>query len=90
MKVIKLNDTSLFDCISDAQREKIVITRNGKPVALVIGVLGLDTEQLELGSDPAFWELIARRRRQRALTRTDLDQKLRGSAGLRKRSGPLQ
>ena len=77
MKVIGLKDTNLDACISQAQHERIVITRNGKPVALVVGVEGLDTEQLELGSNPAFWELITRRRRQRTITRAKLEEKLR-------------
>ena len=57
MKVIGLKETHLDACVSEAQHEKIVITRNGKPVALV-GVAGLDAEQLELGSNPEFWKLM--------------------------------
>ena len=58
MKVIGLKETNLDACMSEAQHEKIVITRNGKPVALVVGVAGLDAEQLELGSNPEFWKLM--------------------------------
>ena len=58
MKVIALKETNLDACVSEAQHEKIVITRNGKPVALVVGVAGLDAEQLELGSNPEFWKLM--------------------------------
>ena len=58
MKVIGLKETNLDACVSEAQREKTVITRNGKPVALVVGVAGLDAEQLELGSNPEFWKLM--------------------------------
>ena len=77
MKVIGLKDTNLDACVNQAQHERIVITRNGKPVALVVGVEGLDREQLELGSNPAFWELITRRRRQRTITRAQLEEKIR-------------
>ena len=45
MKVIGLKDTNLDSCVSEAQQQRIVITRNGKPVALVVGVEGLDAEQ---------------------------------------------
>ena len=58
MKVIALKETNLDACVSEAQHEKIVITRNAKPVALVVGVAGLDAEQLELGSNPEFWKLM--------------------------------
>ena len=80
MKVIGLKETNLDACVSEAQGERIVITRNGKPVALVVGVAGLDAEQLELGSNPAFWELITQRRRQRTITRSQLEEKIRQSA----------
>ena len=76
MKVIGLKETSLDACVKDAQHERIVITDNGKPVALVVGVAGLDTEQLELGSSPKFWELISRRREQKTFTRTQLEKKI--------------
>src|SRR6058998_4025785 len=80
MKVIGLKETNLDACVSEAQHEKIVITRNGKPVALVVGVAGLDAEQLELGSNPEFWKLITQRRRQRTITRAQLEEKTRRSA----------
>ena len=86
MKVIGLKETNLDACVSEAQHERIVITRNGKPVALVVGVEGLDTEQLELGSNPAFWELITRRRRQSTIMRAQLEEKIERRVGSKKRS----
>lgn len=76
MKVIGLKETDLDECVKDAQRERIVITRNGKPVALVVGVEGLDAEQLELGSSAEFWSLITRRRQEATLTRKQLERKV--------------
>ena len=76
MKVVGLKETSLDICVDEAQQEKIVITRNGKPVALVVGVAGLDTEQLEFGSSPDFWKLITKRRRQRTITRAQLEARI--------------
>ena len=46
MKVIGLKETSLDACVDEAQHEKVVITQKGKPVALVVGVAGLDAEQV--------------------------------------------
>ena len=76
MKVIGLKDTNLDSCVSEAQQQRVVITRNGKPVALVVGVEGPDAEQVELGTNPTFWELLARRRRQRTITRAQLEQRI--------------
>lgn len=58
MKTIDLDQTNLDECVQGAQNERIVITRGGRPVALVVSVDGMDEEQLELGSSDAFWKLI--------------------------------
>ena len=76
MKKVGLKNASLAVCVSEAQRERIVITRNGKPVALIVGVEGLDREQLELGSSNKFWELVTKRRTQKTITRSTLERKL--------------
>jgi hypothetical protein len=47
-----------------AQRERILVTRKGKPLALVTGVGNLDDEELGYVADPAFWSMIAARRRE--------------------------
>jgi PHD/YefM family antitoxin component YafN of YafNO toxin-antitoxin module len=86
MKVIGLKETSLDACVDEAQHEKIVITRNGKPVALVLGVAGLDAEQVELGSSPDFWKLIAKRRRQRTITRAQLEGRIREASKAKPRA----
>jgi len=80
MRTIGLQETNLDACVAEAQDEKIVITRNGKPVALVVGIEGLDAEQVELGSSAKFWELITLRRQQETVTREQLEQKVRQRA----------
>jgi antitoxin (DNA-binding transcriptional repressor) of toxin-antitoxin stability system len=77
MKEIGLKNANLEACIHEAQRDRVVITRNGKPLALIVGVEGLDKEQLQLGSSDRFWELIAKRRTQKTITRSGLEQRLR-------------
>jgi len=71
-----LGEATLDRCVHDAQRERIVLTRNGKPVALIIGVKGMDEEQLQLGSSDKFWRLIAERRTQKTMTRAQLEQSI--------------
>lgn len=75
---IDLKQANLDTCIKNAQRERIILTRNGKPIALIIGVEGMDEEQLQLGSSDKFWRLIAERRRQKTLSRTALEQRISG------------
>ncbi len=76
MKTIGLEKTSLDSCIDEAQQERVIVTRKGKPVALIIGI---DEEQLDLGRDDSSWKLIEERRNQDTVGREEL-QKLINSA----------
>jgi antitoxin (DNA-binding transcriptional repressor) of toxin-antitoxin stability system len=77
MKIIGLKQATLDACIKNAQQERVVITRNGKPVALIVGVEGLDKEQLQLGSSDKFWKLIEKRRKDKIFNRAELEQRLK-------------
>lgn len=81
MKVVGLEQATLDSCVSEAQRERVVITRRGKPVALMVGVEGMDEEQLQLGSSDKFWTLIEERRKQKMVSRAELEQKIKGTSG---------
>ena len=74
MKTIRMEQTTLDACLQDAQRERIVITRDGAPIALIVGLEGMDEEQVRLGSSDEFWKLIAERRREVPLSRSALEQ----------------
>jgi antitoxin (DNA-binding transcriptional repressor) of toxin-antitoxin stability system len=77
MKKIGLEQTNLDVCVSEAQRERVVLTRNGKPVALMVGIEGLDEEQLQLGSSKKFWTFIEKRRKEKTITRTELEKRIK-------------
>ena len=77
MRKIDLKHASLERCINEAERERVVVTRNGKPVALVVSVRGMDEEQLQLGSSDKFWRLIAERRVQKTVSRVELEQNIK-------------
>ena len=79
MKVVSLDQADLDSCITDAQQERVVITRDGKPVALLVGIEGMDEEQLQRASSDRFWKLIAERRAQRIINRAELEQKINNS-----------
>jgi prevent-host-death family protein len=64
-------------CVDDAQEDRVVITRYGKPAAVLVGVEGADWETVVLQSDPAFWRLIRTRRKQPTLSLGDLKSRLR-------------
>ena len=75
---VDLNKTNLDSVVQNAQHERLVIMRDGKPVALIVGVEGMDEEQLELGSSAKFWQLMAARRAQKTISRAELEQRLKG------------
>ena len=45
-----------------AQSERVVVIRNGKPLAVVLGLLYKDEEDYALERDKSFWEMIRKRR----------------------------
>lgn len=63
MKTLKIDGLTLDKCVRDAQDEQIMLTRNGKPVAMIIGLENLDQEQIELGTNDKFWQMMERSRR---------------------------
>lgn len=76
MKIVSLRDATLEECVRDAERDRVILTRQGKPVAVLISVKGLDLEQLELGHSDEFWTLIRERRAQKTMTRAELEERL--------------
>ena len=77
MKTVALEKSNLGACGDQAQRDRVVVLRNRKPVALIVGVEGLDREQLELGSSDRFWRLIEQRRKEKTITRAELERRLK-------------
>jgi antitoxin (DNA-binding transcriptional repressor) of toxin-antitoxin stability system len=78
MKTIEIQNTNLDACVTDAQSAPVVVTRGGNPVALVVGVQGLDDEQVQLGVSDKFWNLISARRKEQSLDRAALEKRFEG------------
>ena len=87
MKLIGLKEAKarLSEFVDAAQRDRILITRRGRPAALVIGVEGQDIEQVILGSDLEFWKMIEERRKRTGPTLTSED--IRRSFGIETPTG---
>lgn len=79
MKTLGIEQASLDLCVREAQGERVLVTRDGRPVAMVVGLAGLDEEQLQLGASDAFWQLITARRNQQTVTRSELEGLAGGS-----------
>ena len=72
MKTLDVGHADLAGCVSAAQSEPIVVTQAGTPIALILGVSGLDAEQIELGTSTEFWNMIQARRRQPTIGKDEL------------------
>jgi len=62
--------------IAQAQTERVVVTRNGKPSALIIGLEGIDWGTLVLEADADFWKMIQKRRKQRTVPLAKVKEQL--------------
>ncbi len=76
MKTLELAGTDLERCVKEARSESVLVIKNGKPLALIANVEGLDAEQIQLGTSPDFWKLIEVRRRQKTVPWNELKARL--------------
>jgi prevent-host-death family protein len=70
--------------LDSAQKERIVITRAGRPSAVIVGIEAYDEEDLQLASSSGFWRMIEERRhRGSGITLAELKTRLRMKERLR-------
>ena len=64
MKFITVRDAKakLSNTIADSQEQRVVITKHGKPVCILIGCEGYDIEDVLTAAEPEFWKMIEERR----------------------------
>ena len=62
--------------LDQAQQERILVTRDGKPFAFVVGVANKDQEDLRLETSPEFWRMIEERRRSSCVRLADVEAEL--------------
>lgn len=79
MKTVTVRDLQkkIKECIDEAQGDRVVITRRGKPAAVLVGVEGEDWESVILETDPTFWKLVQARRKQPTLSLEELKARLK-------------
>jgi len=69
MKTISVRDLQkkIRESVDEAQKDRVVVTRNGKPAALLIGVEGQDWEIVVLQTSAPFWKFIEKRRKEKTI-----------------------
>jgi prevent-host-death family protein len=74
MKTVSVRDLQkqIRESVDASQKDRVVVTRNGKPTAILIGVEGEDWESVVRQSSRGFWKLIERRRREKTVSLKEL------------------
>jgi prevent-host-death family protein len=65
------------ECVDMSQQEQVVITRRGKPAAVMVGVEGKDWEEVVLQTSATFWKLIEERRKEPTMSMKELRTRLK-------------
>ncbi|MGQ0809949.1 MAG: type II toxin-antitoxin system Phd/YefM family antitoxin [Nitrospiraceae bacterium] len=78
MKTVSVRDLqkTVRECVEAAQKDRIVITRHGRPAAVLVGVEGTDWETVILETNADFWRLIEKRRKQSTVSLAEMRKRV--------------
>ena len=79
MKTVNARDLQkkIKECVDMSQQDQVVITRRGKPAAVMVGVEGKDWEDVMLQTSSTFWKFIEERRTEPTLSMKELRARLK-------------
>ncbi len=88
MKTINVRDLQkrIRQCVDLSQREHVVVTRHGRPAAIVIGVEGKDWEDVLLQTSASFWKMIQDRRTEKTISLAEMRRRLGARSPRRNRT----
>jgi prevent-host-death family protein len=88
MQYIEMSDATapVSDYARDAADEPVVLTKNGKPVAAVISLKGIDRESLSLSQNVKFLSILKRSSARHAAEGGISPDQMRSRLGLKKKS----
>ena len=87
MKTIAVRDLQkrIRKSMKLSQKEGVVVTRHGRPAAVLVGVEGQDWEDLVFQTSADFWKMIERRRDQKTIPLAEVRKRLAGRQRRRQR-----
>ena len=79
MKTVNARDLQkkVKECVDVSQQDQVVITRRGKPAAVMVGVEGKDWEDVVLQTSSRFWKFIEERRQEPTMSIKELRARLK-------------
>ncbi len=82
MRTVTIRDLqkSLKECVDEAQEDRVIVTRRGRPAAVLIGVADRDWETVVLQTDPRFWRMIRSRRNQKTVPLAEMRERIRAGS----------
>jgi prevent-host-death family protein len=82
VKTVTVRDLQkkMKECVDGAQEDRVIITRHGRPAAVLVGVEGDEWEDVLLQTGSTFWKLIRARRQQPTISLTQLKRRLQARA----------
>ena len=73
----KTKQKKIKECVDMSQQDQLVITRRGKPAAVMVGVEGKDWEDVVLQTSSTFWKFIEERRKEPTMSMKELRTRLK-------------
>jgi len=79
MKTVNARDLQkkMKECVDMSQQDQLVITRRGKPAAVMVGVEGKDWEDVVLQTSSTFWKFMEERRKEPTMSMKELRTRLK-------------
>ncbi|UCD85550.1 MAG: type II toxin-antitoxin system Phd/YefM family antitoxin [Deltaproteobacteria bacterium] len=79
MKTISVREfqKKIRESVDAAQNDRVVLTKNGKPAALLIGVKGQDWESVVLQTSAPFWKIIEKRRKEKTIPIREMRKRMK-------------
>ncbi len=79
MKTVNVRDLQkkIKECVDASQKDRVVLTRHGKPSAILVGVEGEDWETVVRETNAEFWNLIQSRRKQKTISLAEMKTRLK-------------
>jgi prevent-host-death family protein len=86
MKVIEKADAKapLAEYTAEVDKEPIIVTSKGKPIAALVSIENADLETVSLSTNPKFLELIERSRARQRAEGSISSEEMRRRLGVRK------
>ena len=78
MKTINVRDLqkNVRKCVVASQNDRVVITRHGRPTAVLVGVEGRDWEDVLYQTSASFWKMIQRRRKEKTISLREMRERM--------------